>query len=148
MSRVLVALGLGALLGLAACDSKPEAPAAPPAPKSMARSQQFYAGQGLIEKVDTASISIASPGNLDMLAAGQTAGPGYKNASFLPRINAAPPVDGVYEVDVVADKPDGAAAAPTPIEVKGVWPYPVDHLKGVKFIAKSNSVVAMLPAKP
>ena len=147
MRRVLAAVGLMAAFGLAACDSKPDAPAAPEAPKSMARSQQMYAGQELIAKVDKAAISVGGAGLLSMTASGESAAPDYKNASFLPRINAAPPKDGIYEVDVVADNPDGAAPAPTPIDVKGAWqPYPADHLKGVKFIAKSNSVVAMLPA--
>ena len=107
----------------------------------------MYAGQEQISKVATAAISVGGAGVLSMTASGEAAAPGYKNASFLPRINAAPPKDGIYEVDVVADRPDGAAPAATPIEVKGAWsPYPADHLKGVKFIAKTNSVVAMLPA--
>lgn len=145
MRRVLAAAGLAALFGLTACDSKPEVAEAPP-PKSMARSQQMYAGQEQISKVNNAAISVGEAGVLSMAASGEAAAPGYKNASFLPRINAAPPKDGVYEVDVVADRPDGAAPAVTPIDVKGAWsPYPADYLKGVKFIAKTNSVVAMLP---
>ncbi|THD54385.1 hypothetical protein [Phenylobacterium sp.] len=151
MRRVILAAGLFAALGLAACDSSKseDTAAAPPAPpKSMARQAQFYAGQEQISKVDTATVKVGKAGVLEMQASGGVGMPGYKNAGFVPRINAAPPKDGVYEVDVVADKPatPGAAAA-TPIEVKGAWsPYPVEHLKGVKFIAKTNSVVAMLPA--
>lgn len=149
MRNVFMAAGLAALIGLAACDSKTdEAAAPPPAPKSTARSQQMYAGQEPIAKIDSASISVGKAGTLDMTAKGSVDMAGYKNATFLPRINAGPPEDGVYEVDVVADKPatPGAPAA-TPIEVKGAWaPYPSDHLKGVKFFAKGNSVVAMLPA--
>ena len=147
MRRVLMAAGLTALIGLSACDSKEEAAAPPPPPKSMARPQQMYAGQEQIAKVDSASIKVSEPGKLQMDAAGSVSMAGYKNAAFLPRINAAPPKDGVYEVDVVADKPAApGAAAVTPIEIKKAWaPYPADHLKGVKFFAKSNSVVAMLP---
>jgi hypothetical protein len=83
-----------------------------------------------------------------MQAAGSAPAAGYKNAGFLPRINAAPPKDGVYEVDAVADRPASAGpAAATPIDVKGAWPnYPKEHLKGVKVFSKTNSVVAMLPA--
>ena len=83
-----------------------------------------------------------------MMASGSAASPGYTKPGFLNRINAGAPKDEIYEVDVVADKPAAAgAAAATPIEVKGAWSgYPADHLKGVKFISKTNSVVAMLPA--
>jgi hypothetical protein len=60
---------------------------------------------------------------------------------------AAPPKDGIYEVDVVAEGPAApGAAASTPIKIEKGWsPYPSEHLKGVKFMAKTNSVVAMLP---
>ena len=148
MRRVLTAACLTALIGLSACDSKEEAAAPPPPPKSMARPQQMYAGQEQIAKLDSASIKVSAPGKLEMDAAGSVGMAGYKNAAFLPRINAAPPKDGVYEVDVVADRPaTPGAAVVTPIEIKKAWaPYPTDHLKGVKFFAKSNSVVAMLPA--
>ena len=148
MRRVFMAAGLVALIGLSACNSKEEAAAPPPPPKSMARPQQMYAGQEQVAKIDSASIKVSAPGKLEMTAAGDVGMAGYKNAAFLPRINAAPPKDGVYEVDVVADKPAGpGAAAMTPIEIKKAWaPYPADHLKGVKFFAKTNSVVAMLPA--
>lgn len=150
MRSVMLAAGLFAVVGLSACDSSKtdEAAATPPPTKSMARQAQFYAGQEQISKVDTATVAAGAPGTLTMNAAGSVGMAGYKNAGFVPRINAAPPRDGVYEVDVVADKPtpSGAAAA-TPIEVKGAWsPYPADHLKGVKFISKTNSIVAMLPA--
>jgi hypothetical protein len=150
MRRVFVAAGLTALIGLAACDSKTEEAAAPPPapPKSMARPQQMYAGQEQVSKIDSATIKVSEPGRLAMDATGSVGMAGYKNAAFLPRINAAPPKDGVYEVDVVADRPAApGAAVVTPIEIKKAWaPYPADHLKGVKFFAKTNSVVAMLPA--
>lgn len=150
MRSVILAAGLFAAIGLSACDSSKtdDAAAPPPPPKSMARQAQFYAGQEQVSKVDTATISVGAAGALTMNASGSVGMAGYKNAGFVPRINAAPPKDGVYEVDVVADRPTPAGAAVvTPIEVKGSWsPYPSEHLKGVKFIAKTNSVVAMLPA--
>lgn len=149
MRSLILAAGLVACLGLTACEqSKSEASeAAAPAPKkSLSRQAQMYAGQEQIEKVSTAAIAVDKSGGLDMKATGEAAMPGYTHAGFLPRINAAPPPDGIYEVDVVADKPASGAAAATPMDVKGAWSsYPKDHLKGVKFIAKDNSVVAMLP---
>jgi hypothetical protein len=149
MRSAILAAGLFAVFGLSACDSSKtdEVAVTPPSTKSMARQAQFYAGQEQISKIDTATVTVGAPGTLTMNAAGSVGMAGYKNAGFVPRINAAPPRDGVYEVDVVADKPTTGAAAATPIEVKGAWsPYPAEHLKGVKFITKTNSVVAMLPA--
>jgi len=148
MRKMLVAAGFAALVGVAGCDSKPPpAPeaAAPAAPKSTARMQQFYAGQDQIESVESGSISLG-PNGLNLEAKGVAAGAGYVNAGFMRRIYAAPPKDGVYEMDVVADKPAAGAAGPTPIEVKGAWEaYPKERLKGIRFMTKTNSVVAMLP---
>lgn len=151
MRKVILAVSLFAALGVSACDSSKTdtaaAPAAPAAPKYAGRSQTMYQGEEMIDKVGTASIKVGKAGVLDMQAEGSVGSAGYSKSGFLKRINAGPPKDGVYEVDVVADKPATAAAAATPITVKGAWsPYPADHLKGVKFIGKTNSVVAMLPA--
>jgi|SRR6185369_13805612 hypothetical protein len=149
MRRVLVAAGLVALLGLSACgQSKSEATeAAPPAAKSTARQQQMYAGQEQLASVVQASVSVEKPGTLTMKASGTTPTSGYTNLGFLRRIYPAPPKDGIYEMDVVGDKPTGPTAqVVTPVEVSGGWePYPAEHLKGVKFISKSGSVTAMLP---
>ena len=149
MRSVILVAGVFAALGLSACDSsKTDDTPAPVATKSMARPAQMYAGQENIAKVDTAAIKLNADGSLGMQASGATASAGYKNLGFLPRINAAPPKDGVYEVDVVGDKPAAAGAqALTPVEVTGAWPnYSKEHLKGVKAYSKTNSVVAMLPA--
>lgn len=148
MRSVILAAGLFAVLGLSACDSKTDDTPAPLATKSMARPQQMYAGEDNIAKVDTASVKRGADGALEMQAAGSVPSAGYTKASFLKRINAAPPKDGVYEVDAVADKPaTPGAQAVTPIDLKGSWPdYPKEHLKGIKVFSKTNSVVAMLPA--
>lgn len=154
MRTVILAAGLFAVLGLSACsEPKTDAAAAPAAtapatPKYAGRSQTMYAGEEMVDKIDTAAIKAGKAGTLEMQAAASVPSAGYTKQGFLPRINAGPPKDGVYEVDVVADKPAAAgAAAATPIAVKGAWsPYPADHLKGVKFIGKTNAVVVMLPA--
>ncbi|MFL5297892.1 MAG: hypothetical protein ACJ798_16065 [Phenylobacterium sp.] len=149
MRNAILAAGLLAVFGLSACESKQETTAAPAAPKYVGRSQQMYQGQEMITKVDSASVSVGKDGSLDMTAAGSVPSAGYNNAGFLKRIYAAAPKDGIYEMDVVADRPATAGAAVvTPIEVKGAWQqYPADRVKGVRFISKTNSVVAMLPAK-
>ena len=149
MRRVLVAAGLAALLGLSACgESKDEATeAAAPAPvKSLGRQQQFYAGQEHLESVASASISVDKTGALAMNASAMAPGAGYTHLGFLRRIYAGPPKDGIYELDIVGDKPAAGAQVVTPVEVKGAWEsYPKQYLKGVRLMTKTNSVVAMLP---
>ncbi len=146
MRIAILAAGLVAATGLSACNQKTEA-AAPAAPKYIGRSQVMYQGQELIQKVDTGAVAVAKDGAIEMTVNGSVPMAGYKNPGFLKRILYAVPKDGIYEMDVVADKPAGGAAAATPIEVKGPWDHPGDAVKGIRFIAKDNSVVAMLPAK-
>lgn len=149
MREILVAAGLVALLGLSACgEAKSEATeAAAPAPvKSLGRQQQFYAGQEQLQGVTTASIAVGKSGALELQASASAPGAGYTNLGFLRRIYAGPPKDGVYELDIVGDKPAAGAQAVTPAEVMGAWEgYPKERLKGVRLITKTGSVVAMLP---
>jgi hypothetical protein len=144
-----MAVGLVALLGLSACGQSKEdsTAAATPAPvKSLGRQQQFYAGQEQLEGVTSATISVGKSGALEMTAQASAPGAGYTNLGFLRRIYAGPPKDGVYELDIVGDKPAAGAQVVTPVEVKGAWAdYPKDHLKGVRLMTKTGSVVAMLP---
>lgn len=150
MRAILIVAAVSCCLGVAACQqSKSQATEAPPPPKSLSRPAQLYAGQAQILAVDTASVA---PGKTDasltLKASGRTATTGYYDLAFLPRINAAPPPDGVYDVDVVGYEPQGPAAqVVTPVEVSGEWAnYPKARLKGVRFNSKNNAVVAMLPA--
>ncbi|WP_293903285.1 hypothetical protein [Phenylobacterium sp.] len=150
MRKVILAAGMLACLSLAACDSKPAAPAADAtaaAPrKSQAREAPLYAGQEQVQSVQSGAVTAAPGGGVNLTASATAAGPGYTQAGFLPRIYAGSPPDGIYEIDVVAQKPAAAGAAtPTPIEVKGDWAkYTDGRVKGVKFISKTNDVVAML----
>lgn len=151
MRMHLTAAVLAACFGLSACQqSHSDAQvAAPAAKKDLGRSQVMYQGQEPIVKVDTAVVEPGkTPDSLILKATGDTSGPGYTDATFLPRIYPGPPPDGIYEVDVVATKPAGAMVAQqTPIEVKGDWShYPAAHLKAVRFMAKDNQVIAPVPA--
>ena len=153
MRRIVIVAGVLACLGLSACEqSKSQATEAAPAPevkKSLSRPAQLYFGQEQILQVDTASVEKGKvAGALSLKVTGQTPSAGYYQFSFVPRINAARPADGIYDVDVVGYKPQSPAAqAVTPMEVKAEWGNaPVANLKGVRFIGKNNSVVAMLPA--
>ena len=73
-------------------------------------------------------------------------GTGWTQAGFLPRVYAGKAPDGIYEVDVVAQKPTTPGGTTlTSVEVKGDWSKFTDgRVKGVKYISKTNSVVAML----
>ncbi|HEY8614795.1 hypothetical protein [Phenylobacterium sp.] len=146
MMAALLAGGV-ALAGCEGSKSEAAAPAAPVKPKSLARPAQMYAGQEQILSVSAGEVEVDS-GKLILKVAGATPSAGYTDAAFLPRIYAAPPKDGVYEVDVIATRPEGAATqAVTSIEVERAWAgYPKERLKGVKFMTKTNEVVAMLPA--
>jgi len=90
----------------------------------------------------------ATPGTLHLKADGKVPMAGYTDPGFKPRVYAAAPPDGIYEVDVVATKPAApGAATPTPIHIEGSWPgYNQERLKGVKLISKTNEITAMLPA--
>ena len=147
----MIVAGLTACLGLSACEqSKSQATEAAPAPKkSLSRPAPLYAGQAVIQEVDSANVELGkADDSLTLKATGKTATAGYYNLAFLPRINAAPPPDGVYDVDVIGYTPQGPAAQVlTPVDAKGEWTnYPKARLKGVRFNAANNSVVAMLPA--
>lgn len=147
-AAILAGLSLTGL-SLAGCGKQTSQADATPAPeKSLAHQAQMYQGQDQVQSVQTATVEPNANGGVILKAQATVAGPGYSKAGFLPRIYAATPPDGIYEVDVVADKPAAAAgAAPTPIEAKGDWDkYTDGRVKGVKFISKTNSVVAMLPA--
>lgn len=150
MRRILMAAGLVACLGLAACEGQvSQAEAETPAPekkKSLARPAQMYAGQEQILSVESGTVAPSPNGGVIITAKGATASAGWSDAAFLPRIYAATPPDGIYEVDLIATKPTGAAAeVVTPVEIKGEWNrYTDGRVKGVRFITKTNEVTAML----
>lgn len=143
---VLVA-GLLAGFALAACGEKPAEAVAPAPEKFFGREAPLYAGQEKLESIQSGTIKAAPNGGVILTAKGITTGPGWTQTGFLPRVYAGKAPDGIYEVDVVAQKPATPdAATPTPVEVKGDWSKFTDaRVKGVKYISKTNSVVAMLP---
>lgn len=115
--------------------------------KSLARQVQFYQGQDNVQAITSGAIKPVAGGGYDLEAKVTTDGAGWTKVGFLPRVYAATPPDGIYEVDVVGDKPaTPGAAGPTPVDVKSGWDrYKDGRVKGVKFISKTNEVVAMVP---
>ena len=149
MRKSFILAGALACLTLAACsDGASQADATPPPKKSMARQAPMYQGQDNVQSVQSGTVEPAPGGGVILKAQATTAGPGWTQVGFLPRIYPATPPDGVYEIDVVGQMPaTPGAATPTPVEVKGDWSkYTDGRVKGVKFISKTNEVTAMLPA--
>jgi hypothetical protein len=150
MRKLILAAGMLACLSLAGCGDSavPEKAMRNDGPKkSLARQVQFYQGQDNVQAIQSATVTKHADGGLDLQAQATTDGAGWTKAGFLPRVYAATPPDGIYEVDVVADKPatPGAPGA-TPVEIKSGWDrYKDGRVKGVKFISKTNEVVAMVP---
>ncbi|MBL8773101.1 MAG: hypothetical protein JNK30_17090 [Phenylobacterium sp.] len=150
MRKLILAAGLLAGLSLAACgEQKPAAEAAAPAEapkKSLARQAPMYAGQEQVLSVQSGTVTKDAGGGLNLEAKATTDGAGWTQVGFLPRVYAATPPDGIYEIDVVAQKPaTPGAAGPTPVDVKSAWDrYKDGRVKGVKFISKTNEVVAMV----
>lgn len=149
LRKFILAAGVLAGLSLAACNQQPAAETAPAAEapkKSLARQAPFYQGQENVQSIESASVKQAPGGGLDLEAKVTTDGAGWQNLGFLPRVYAATPPDGIYEIDVVADRPaTPGAAGPTPAEIKSAWDkYKDGRVKGVKFISKTNEVVAMV----
>lgn len=149
MRKAFTAAGLASLLIVAACEQAaeeaPPAAEAPAAPTYTGRQQVMYQGQEQILAIKSASVE-QTDGGLRMTVTGEVGSPGYTRQTFLRRIYAAPPQDGIYEFDVVADAPaEPQAQVVTPIEVTGVWAeYDPERVKGVRFIGKTNDMVAMV----
>lgn len=150
MRRLFVMAAALASLSLAGCgDAVSQAEATPPPPKkSLARMAPLYAGQEQVQAVQSGKVTVDESGGLNLEAKAVTDGAGWTQVGFLPRVYAASPPDGVYEIDVVAQKPAApGAAGPTPVEVKSAWDkYKDGRVKGVKFISKTNEVTVMVPA--
>lgn len=150
LRKTVLAAGLLACLSLTACGEKPAEAVAPAPEKFFGREAPLYAGQEKLESIQSGTIESGPGGGVILKASGMTAGAGWTQAGFLPRVYAGKAPDGIYEVDVVAQKPatpaTPGAATPTPVDVKGDWSKFTDgRVKGVKYISKTNSVVAMLP---
>jgi hypothetical protein len=149
LTRLMPFAAVAACLLLAGCGDSgaPEKVMQDEGPKkSLARQVQFYQGQENVQAIQSAAVKPVAGGGYDLEAKVTTDGAGWTKVGFLPRVYAATPPDGIYEVDVVADKPatPGAPGA-TSVEVKSAWDrYKDGRVKGVKFISKTNEVVAMV----
>lgn len=151
MRKVILAAGALACLSLTACEgqvSQAEATPAEAPKKSLARPAPMYAGQAQVLSIQSGDVELGHSGGLNLSAKATAPAPGWTAPAFLPRIYAAQPADGIYEVDVIATAPAAPGAeAPTPIDVSGHWNrYSDGRVKGIKFMSKTNEVTVMVPA--
>src|SRR5512138_2673060 len=102
MRKWILAAGLAAGLSLAACSQKPAADnAAAPAEapkKSLARQAPMYAGQEQVQAIESGTVTTDAGGGLNLEAKATTDGAGWTQVGFLPRVYAASPPDGIYEI--------------------------------------------------
>ena len=95
------------------------------------------------------SVSLAilesQPPKLAITLAGNCNTSGWKNFGIEPRIYVVPPADGIWDADLVGDKPGGIVLEVlTPMHASAIWPTIPAELKGVRIHAATNSMTAML----
>lgn len=92
------------------------------------------------------SIQEINPPNLVINTKGEVTSSGWGNGVLIPYIYIAPPADGIYEFDFVADPPSGIVPQViSPIDAERfVWKGFPSELKGVKVYASSNSLTEKL----
>jgi hypothetical protein len=94
----------------------------------------------------TLSILKKQPPILVIACKGNVPTDGWSNGQLIPYIYIAPPADGIYEFDFVADEPTGfvpqviTEIAAAPFEWEG---FP-ETLKGVKVYASTNYKTAII----
>lgn len=104
--------------------------------------------QIIIYEVVSVSLRIQKTNPLTLVidAAGNVVTSKWKNGTLNPHVYIAPPQDGIYGFDFVADEPTGitlqviSPIQATPNSWKG---FPSD-LKGVKINAEKNSITELL----
>jgi hypothetical protein len=118
--------------------------AAIPALRSMAKPED-----PAILSLDSAKVTLVreKPRLLLLEATGKVPTGGWTNGRLQRVIPLFPPKDGIYDVKVMAAKPDDPASSDVaPVAVKALeWRlYPLD-VKAVRFQAEKNCIVAVLP---
>ena len=88
------------------------------------------------------------PPNLVIKVEGNAPTSGWNNFQLSPYVYIMPPADGIYDFDLIGEKPDGISSpAITCIEPPAVFvweDFPEQEVKGVRVHASSNSLEKML----
>jgi hypothetical protein len=130
---IVAALGLISSPFLAAADKKVEGDA----PKKAN-------DQRLVMEVN--EVTISKNGNaVTITAKGQVNTGGWNRPALLPYVYAAPPADGVYTFEFVAQAPGGMSTQViSPIEVRYTWSEFPATAKSIRIISASNEVIKPL----
>lgn len=102
--------------------------------------------QQTVFEVTGVSLAIlkSMPPQLSISVTGNCNTSGWNNFVIAPRVYIMPPTDGIWDADLMGDKPDGMVLEViTAMHTDAVWPDIPAGLKGVRINAASNSMVAM-----
>jgi hypothetical protein len=102
--------------------------------------------QKILEVAEVKVISLRSfPPTLQITATGTVPAAGWTNPRLVPYTYIQAPPDGIYDLDFVANPPNGIVAQViTPIEALYAWRNAPVGLKGIRVHASTNSVVFLL----
>lgn len=102
------------------------------------------APKGEVVKTVTAvdvKLEVTEPPILIVTATGQVPTGGWTKAKLTRRATTEPPADGVYEYDLTAVPPDGAAAqVVSKVTAKNEWKDPPKGVKGIKVYGVGDGV--------
>jgi hypothetical protein len=89
----------------------------------------------------TLTIYKSNPPILGIFAEGVVLTSGYQNPKLIPYVYIAPPEDGIWDFDFVADQPEGPAKQVlTPILATFLWSDFHENIKGVRIHGVVNSI--------
>lgn len=87
----------------------------------------------------------STPKTLAVFAVASVTSSGWCCPRLVPWVYVAPPVDGVYDFDLVATPPSGIALdVITPIAIADTFAAPPSGFKGVRIHASANAVEALI----
>ncbi len=99
-----------------------------------------------VSKIDSVTLTLikTNPPSLLITANGHNNDGGYKNIRLEPVVYVAPPADGIWEFEMIADAPAAVFHIVTPVAAQYEWEKFPAGVKGVKVSGAGNSKVALL----
>ena len=129
---VLFALAVWATFASTACAQEEETAELKIDEASKAAEADILQHVPTILKIDV-QIQESDPPNLVVTAIGQVPSGGWKQVQLIRRIYVKPPADGIWEYDLLAQKPSGVATTVmTPVGAKNTWKAYDTSIKGVR----------------
>ena len=100
-----------------------------------------------VYKVNSGHIHLVNskPKALIVCVMGSASSSGWTQAELGPWVYVTPPVDGIYDFDLIANPPTGTALQViTPIAAATAFPDPPTDIKGIRIHATSNNLEILL----